>query len=83
MEEDKEQKKWTAPVIFKICIYVVVILILGSILFWLCLASILKYNEWPIYTETNIVPQHEVQFPSITFCALSDGYKEDILKVRI
>ena len=81
MEEDKKEKKWTAPVILKICTYCLVILILASGLFWLCLASILKFNEWPIYTETNIVPQQDVPFPSMTFCALSESYKKDILKV--
>ena len=45
------------------------------------LKSVLRYNEWPIYTETNIVNQNKARFPAMTFCPLSNGYKKDVLKV--
>ena len=82
MEVNPGKKEWTLTCICKVGIYIVVVLILGIILFWLCLKSILTYNQWPIYTETNIVSQHDAMFPSLTFCALSHGYKEDVLKVN-
>ena len=82
MEEDKKRNKWTGTTIFKISIYLLVMLILGMMLFVLCLKSILQYNEWPIYTETNIVPQQEVRFPAMTVCLLSSGYKEDVLQIK-
>ena len=63
--------------ILKTIIYV----LLGVVIFILCIKSILKYNEWPVYTETNVVSQNEVRFPVMTFCPLKNGYKEDILKV--
>ena len=47
----------------------------------LIVTSIIQYNRWPIYTATNIVPQNKAQFPAITFCGLSKGYKEDVLQV--
>ena len=83
LKEVKLKKKWTYTVIFKLFIYVIIVLLLGSILFWLCLRSVLDYSKWPIYTETNIVSQNKAKFPSITFCALTNGYKEDVLKVTI
>ena len=81
MDFNKVKINWTTKAICKLCLYILVILLLGMILMWLCLESILTYNKWPIYTETNIVPQNEARFPSMTFCALSSGYKEDVLKV--
>ena len=81
MEEEEKSKKWTGAVIFRLGVYISVMLVLGGILFWLCLESILAYSKWPIYTETDIVPQNEAMFPSMTFCALLSGYKEDVLKV--
>ena len=81
MEEDKRSEMSTRTKIVKISVYVLVMLILGIMLFVLCLKSILKYNEWPIYTETNIVNQNEARFPAMTFCPLSAGYKQDVLKV--
>ena len=48
----------------------------------LIVSSIIVYNTWPIYTATNIIPQDQAQFPAVTFCGLSEGYKEDVLQVR-
>ena len=78
---DKKIKNWGVKVICKLCFYILILLMLGSVLFWLCLKSMLEYSKWPIYTETNIVAQNEAQFPSMTFCAMSNGYKANILRV--
>ena len=56
-------------------------LLLGVVFFVLSLKSIFKFNEWSVYTETNVVSQNEARFPAMTFCPLSNGYKEDVLKV--
>ena len=77
-----KKKRWTFLAILKLVVYVMVVLLLGSILFWLCLRSVLDYSKWPIYTETNIVSQNKAKFPSMTFCALTSGYKENVLKVN-
>ena len=81
MKEIKELGQITFVQILKIILYVLVMFILGLVLSLLCLKSILKYNEWPIYTETNIVNQNQARVPAMTFCSLSNGYKGDILKV--
>ena len=81
MEEEKRCETITRTKILKLSVYVLVMLFLRVILFILCLKSVLKYNEWPIYTETNIVNQNEARFPAMTFCPLTNGYKQDVLKV--
>ena len=63
-------------------VYALVTLSLLGIFSALSITSVLKYSTWPIYTETNIVPQNEANFPAMTFCPLSNGYKESVLKVR-
>ena len=83
MKEENENDAITVTKLIKLIVYVFVMFILAIILFTLCLKSILKYNEWPIYTETNIVGQNEARFPAMTFCALPNGYKEDVLKVSL
>ena len=82
MEQDKKRRKWTGKEICKISIYVLVMVLLGIMLAVLCIKATLQYNEWPIYTETNIVQQNEARFPAMTFCPLSSGYKEDVLQVN-
>ena len=82
MEQDKKRRKWTGKEICKISIYVLVVVLLGIMLAVLCIKATLQYNEWPIYTETNIVQQNEARFPAMTFCPLSSGYKEDVLQVN-
>ena len=62
---------------------VIIYSLLGITYFVLSLKSILKFNEWSVYTETNVVPQNEVRFPAMTFCPLPNGYKQDVLKVII
>ena len=47
----------------------------------LIISCLLEYSRWPIYTETNITPQNEANFPAMTFCPAHSGYKEHILKV--
>ena len=49
---------------------------------YLIISSIFYYNTWPIYTSTNVIPQEEGQFPAVTFCDQTTGYKEDILRVN-
>lgn len=82
MKEKGEKSQMTAVKISKIMLYILVMIILGLVLFLLSLKSVLRYNEWPIYTETNIVNQNQARLPAMTFCPLSNGYKGDVLKVR-
>ena len=35
----------------------------------------------PTYVSTHIVNQEKAQFPAITICPISKGYKEDVLQV--
>ena len=81
MKEKNETSQITPVKLLKIIIYILVMFILGLVLFLLSLKSVLRYNEWPIYTETNIVNQNKARFPAMTFCPLSNGYKKDVLKV--
>ena len=83
MKEKNETSQITPVKFLKIIIYILVMFILGLVLFLLSLKSVLRYNEWPIYTETNIVNQNKARFPAMTFCPLSNGYKRDVLKVMI
>ena len=39
------------------------------------------YLKNPTYTESNMVPQVNADFPSVTICPEYNGYKEDVLKV--
>ena len=82
MKEKQEKSQMTAVKISRIIIYCLVMFMLGLVLFLLSLKSVLRYNEWPIYTETNIVNQNQARLPAMTFCPLSNGYKGDVLKVR-
>ena len=81
MKEKNEENESAFVKISKIILYILVIFMLGMVLFLLSLKSVLRYNEWPIYTETNIVNQNEARFPAMTFCPLYHGYKKDVLKV--
>ena len=36
----------------------------------------------PTYVSTHIVNQEKAQFPAITICPISKGYKEDVLLVK-
>ena len=72
MAKDTNRTSKAKAKILQVIIYV----LLGVIIFALCITSILKYNEWPVYTETNVVSQNEVRFPVMTFCPLKNGYKE-------
>ena len=36
----------------------------------------------PTYVSTHIVNQEKAQFPAITICPISKGYKEDVLQVK-
>ena len=62
--------------------YIGIVLVPFGFLFSMVLSSFLEYSRWPIYTETNITPQNEANFPAMTFCPAHDGYKEDVLRVR-
>ena len=37
----------------------------------------------PTYVSTHIVNQEKAQFPAITICPISKGYKEDVLQVSL
>ena len=81
MKEKNEESQSTFVKISKTTLYIFVMFVLGLVLFLLSLKSVLRYNEWPIYTETNIVNQNQARFPAMTFCPLYHGYKKDVLKV--
>ena len=86
MEETKNEKNGSniKPVnVWKLGIQVVVMLLLIGVLIYMCVTSVIRYSRWPIYTETKTVPQNEAIFPAMTFCALPNGYKEDVLKVSL
>ena len=68
---------------FKLSIYMCLVLVPFGLLISMAFSSIFEYSRWPIYTETNIKPQHEVNFPAITFCPAHNGYKLNILKVSV
>ena len=63
------------------CFYISLVLIPFMLVCVLIISCLLEYSRWPIYTETNITPQNEANFPAITFCPAHSGYKEHILKV--
>ena len=50
-DDDKKIKNWGLAVICKLCFYILILLMLGSVLFWLCLKSMLEYSKWPKYSE--------------------------------
>ena len=39
-----------------------------------------KYFGYPTYVSTKIVKQAKAEFPAVTICPKSSGYKENILK---
>ena len=82
MADEERQEKIDWKTILKIIVYLLVMLLLGIILALLCLQSVVDYSHWPIYTETNVVPQNLAKFPAMTFCPYPHGYKKDVLKVR-
>ena len=66
----------------KIGIHKVVNFILVVAVFALIIISIIQYNTWPIYTATNTIPQDQAEFSAVTFCALTGGYKAQVLQVN-
>ena len=36
----------------------------------------------PTYISSGILPQNEAEFPAVTACPISNGYKEDVLKAH-
>ena len=42
---------------------------------------VMKYREHPTYISSEITDQREAEFPAITVCSPSNGYKLDILRV--
>ena len=41
------------------------------------------YSSEPTYVSTHIVNQEKAQFPAITICPISKGYKESVLQVSL
>ena len=66
----------------KIGIHKIVNLFLVAAVFALIIISIIQYNTWPIYTASNTIPQHQAEFSAVTFCALTGGYKAQVLQVN-
>ena len=62
-------------------VYFTVLLILIFILVVQIAGCIETYILHPTYFETKIVAQRKALFPAMTICSVSNGYKEDILKV--
>ena len=67
---------------FKIGLHKLLNIALICAVLYLIISSIIYYNTWPIYTSTNVIQQEEGQFPAVTFCDQTKGYKEDVLKVN-
>ena len=42
---------------------------------------VMKYREHPTYISSEITDQREAEFPAVTVCSPSNGYKLDILRV--
>ena len=42
---------------------------------------VMKYREHPTYISSEITDQREAEFPAVTVCSPSNGYKQDILRV--
>ena len=42
---------------------------------------LIKYWEFPTYISSRIVDQGEADFPAITVCPPTKGYKSDVLMV--
>ena len=66
--------KWMYYICFVILIIVFVIEIYNAIH---------HYLERPTYTESHLVRQYHADFPAISICSDSGGFKQDILKVKI
>ena len=66
----------------KIGIHKIVNFVLVVAVFALIIISIIQYNTWPIYTATNTIPQDQAEFSAVTFCALTGGYKAQVLQVN-
>ena len=66
--------KWMYYICFVILIIVFVIEIYNAIH---------HYLERPTYTESHLVRQYHADFPAISICSDSGGFKQDILKVNI
>ena len=63
-------------------IYLLALLCLLCITIYQIYGSFKRYLKEPTYTDILIVSQDEAEFPSMTFCPMTDGYKERALKVR-
>ena len=59
--------------------FLVIILLIG-----LHLAQVIrcfyKYFDYPTYVSTKIVKQAKAEFPAVTICPKSSGFKEEILR---
>ena len=66
----------------KIGIHKIINFILVVAVLTLIIISIIQYNTWPIYTATNTIPQDQAEFSAVTFCALTGGYKAQVLQVN-
>ena len=42
----------------------------------------IHFLEFPTYTSTKIEPQHHADFPALSICPMSNGYKDEVLKVN-
>ena len=71
----------SVKILSKRILYYTVTFAMIGLLFAAITNTIIKYNQWPIYTEVLVVPQNKAKYPAITMCPISDGYKEHVLKV--
>jgi hypothetical protein len=40
------------------------------------------FLDFPTYTSTQIVPQRNAEFPALSICPMTNGYKDEVLKVN-
>ena len=84
-KEEKIKKKssssFTCLTVTNKSIYILVLLILNITLLRQIHECYIYYEKEPTYVESKITPQQKALFPAMTICPVSQGYKEEILKV--
>jgi len=71
---DKSFLKLCQRTVFFVALFILVGIFLLQV--YQCLE---KFASEPTYVSTHIVNQEKAQFPAITICPISKGYKEDVL----
>ena len=73
-----KKNKWTNSIKF---LYYFCFASLFSLLVYQVIKSVEYYLRKPTYTESHLVRQYDAEFPALSICDGSRGFREDILKV--